>query len=160
MSEVATEAGISDLTALCETLEREAPMSRAEEAEIYERFKSATGMDYFADQATQDTQLARILEFNARLNKSPLRKDMALAWSRENKDELAIHARSIRNQYEARKINGDRVAPASAKRIAVILRSMKRKDLEVRFLQAYCKHFDPGGNRAAGELQNRLVKLL
>jgi hypothetical protein len=154
-----SEPGIPELIDLCEALERDAPMTRAQEAEIYERYKNVTRIDHFADQATQDAQLSRTIEFNARLNESPLRKDMALAWNRANKDDLAIHARNIRNQYEARKINGDVVAPGSAKRIAVILRARKRKDLEARFLLAWCRHFDPGGSKPAGELNIRLQKL-
>lgn len=135
---------ITRLFDLIATLERQAPLPIAEARRRHKAFSTAVIDRMFKDGVSYGQASSAVLG----PGQNPLEH------LNQDQDAVQAHLRSIDNDLGAQMgilegsfslwfSIGEVVAPYYAWRVCLILRKAKRRDLELRWLSAWCRHFGP-----------------
>jgi hypothetical protein len=87
--------------------------------------------------------------------KSSISQDDFFAYLKTIKDDIDAQCQITNRFFDAHFYSGEQVPPAYPLRIAIILSKAKKKELELRFLNAWCKHYPK--DTAVGTVYNKLI---
>lgn len=111
-----------------------------------------------------DAEVQRLSRFNWRYNHPSdplafLRRPDYEEFKKAIQNDLAAQLKIVADSFDFYLLCGDVPAPAYADRVCVILRRIKRLDLERAFLAGWCRHFPDGRGQVYGTLLERARKI-
>ena len=143
---------------LTERLSSCRPLHSLELKQLQERHSDSRSVDFLASEEEIARKLEGIQErSDARMN-SLLNKLWGQSFQKGANDDLELQCRLLNEFFSHYLATGSHPPPASAWRIAVILRKRKEHQLERDFLSAWVTHFDSEVG-TYGKLAERYRKL-
>lgn len=135
---------IDRLLALIQTLQHEAPLPIAEARRRHKAFSSAVMDRMFKDGISYGQASSAVLG----PGQNPLEhlnqdQDAVRAYLHGIDNDLGAQLAILEGAFSLWFSIGEVVAPYYAWRVALILRKAKRRDLELKWLAAWCRHFCP-----------------
>lgn len=153
----------NDLTSVRELiaiLDGAEPLSQQQIIDLDHTYQQANKVDWMASDGEVQRQIEEVQERQQKERESPGHKLWEESLSRDRADDLRLHAQLIENLFQRFLETGDIPPPASAWRIAVILRKRKEFELEKAFLAAWTKHFREGPGAKYEKLSKRYQDLI
>lgn len=135
------------------------PLHPLELSQLQEQHSASQSIDYFASEEEIAEKVKLIQERSEVQKNSLLSKLWGQSFQAGANDDLELQSRLLNEFFSYYLATGDHPPPASAWRIAVILRKRKEYQLERDFLSAWVKHFDGTAGTTYEKLAERFRKL-
>lgn len=146
-------ATVKDLISLLNNAE---PLSASRINQLYSSYQSQETIDFSLSERAQQDQLRAINKRKQEYQSSLRYKLWSESLSKENQNNLHLHAHLTIELFKHFKQSGDVPPPASPWRIAVLLSKEKELELEREFLVAWAKHFGNVIGKKYEQLKQRL----